>query len=114
MSGASTLRVKSPAVTRATRRKRGEAGNQRHALKRHGRRPPPAAAGDVLARYTDSRGRPHEIVLRAGAGGSMLVIDDSVTVGDRRLLAHLAPDEPAENARVVCDHYLVDSCNGSD
>ena len=119
MSGASMLRAKSPAATRATRRGSSVAGNQRRAhprgraLKRHGRRPPPAAsAGDVLARYTDSRGRPHEIVLRAGAGGSMLVIDDSVTLGDRRLVAHLAPDEPAKNARVVCDHYLADARRG--
>jgi hypothetical protein len=48
-------------------------------------------------------------VLRAGAGGSVLVIDrDALTIGARRLVAHLGGDEPAENARVVCEHYLAD------
>jgi len=64
---------------------------------------------DVLGHYTDRRGRAHEIVSRAGAGGSVLVVDrDSLTLGDRRLVAHLASDEPAENARIVCEHYLAD------
>lgn len=64
---------------------------------------------DVLGQYTDASGRSHEIVIRAGAGGSVLVVDrDAVTFGDRRLIAHLGVDEPAENARVVCEQYLAD------
>jgi hypothetical protein len=35
------------------------------------------------------------------------VLDRDATTGeDRRLVAHLAGDEPSENARIVCDHYL--------
>lgn len=71
--------------------------------------PAGASARAVLGRYLDGGGRPHEIVIRAGAGGSILVIDrDSVTLGDRRLVAHLASDEPAENAHVVCEQYIAD------
>ena len=45
-----------------------------------------------------------------GASGSVLVVDrDSSTLGDVRLLAHLADDEPPENARLVCDSYLENS-----
>jgi hypothetical protein len=37
----------------------------------------------------------------------VLVIDrDAATGEDRRLVAHLACDEPAENAEIVCEHYL--------
>lgn len=76
----------------------------------HGHRPPPTAtASDVIGQYTDREGRSHEIVARAGAGGSVLVIDrDALTFGDRRLVAHLGVDEPAANARVVCEQYLAD------
>jgi hypothetical protein len=64
---------------------------------------------NVLGQYTDRLGRAHEIVSRAGAGGSVLVVDrDSLTLGDRRLVAHLASDEPAENARIICEQYLAD------
>jgi hypothetical protein len=61
-----------------------------------------------LGRYTDHRsGATREIVARAGAGGSVLVVDrDALTRGDKRLVAHLAPDEPRENAALVCEHYL--------
>jgi len=63
-----------------------------------------------LGRYTDPRGREREIIYRRGAGDSVLVIDrDSVTLGDRRLVAHLSSDEPAENARIVSEHYLADT-----
>ncbi len=37
----------------------------------------------------------------------MLVLDrDAATLCDRRLIAHLAADEPHENAELVCNHYL--------
>ncbi|HWY18551.1 MAG TPA: hypothetical protein VNY27_07545 [Solirubrobacteraceae bacterium] len=43
----------------------------------------------------------------------MLVVDrDALTLGDRRLVAHLAVDEPAENAALVCAHYLRDVSRG--
>ncbi|MFI4991214.1 MAG: hypothetical protein ACHQHO_09930 [Solirubrobacterales bacterium] len=43
----------------------------------------------------------------SGAGESVLVLDrDAITLGDRRLLAHLAADEPVENAAVVSRCFL--------
>lgn len=41
--------------------------------------------------------------------GSALVIDYQLgTLSDGRLVAHLPPDEPAENARIVSELYLAD------
>lgn len=75
-------------------------------------RPQPAGARserDVLGRYHDTVGRPREIVTRPGAGGTLLVIDrDPDTLSDRRLVAHLAADEPSANAALICRHYLDD------
>jgi hypothetical protein len=34
---------------------------------------------------------------------------DAATLCDRRLVAHLAADEPLENAELVCTHYLGDT-----
>jgi hypothetical protein len=66
-------------------------------------------SGGPLGRYTDPAGRPRELVTRPGHAGTVLVIDrDATTLGDRRLLAHLAADEPAENANLVCRCYLDD------
>jgi hypothetical protein len=66
--------------------------------------------GAVLAHYADAEGRPREVFARPGRGGSVLVLDrDAGTLEDRRLVAHLAADEPAENASVVCVHYLGDA-----
>src|SRR4051812_50179140 len=62
-----------------------------------------------LGAYQDPDGRRREIVARPGAYGSVLVIDeDARTLGDRRLVAHLPCDEPAANARLVCELYLPD------
>jgi hypothetical protein len=62
---------------------------------------------ELLAGYLAVTGRPREIVCRQGVSGSRLVIDrDRLTRGDRRLLAHLASDEPIENAKLICDLYL--------
>jgi hypothetical protein len=64
----------------------------------------------VLARYIDLSGCPREVIARAGSAGSVLVVDrDAATLGDRRLVAHLGADEPAENAAVVCSRYLEDA-----
>ena len=57
----------------------------------------------------DQAGTTREIVCLPGAGGSRLVIDrDADTLNDWRLVAHLAADEPPENARTVCELYLAD------
>jgi hypothetical protein len=120
MSGGSALAPNKPAAnpTQGGKRKRPvrrqSATHLRARAPKHAHRPPPAASpGDVLCQYTDRLRGSREIVARIGAGGSVLVIDrDQVTLGDRRLVAHLAPDEPAENARLMCDQYLADARRG--
>jgi hypothetical protein len=68
-----------------------------------------------LGQYTDHRsGGTREILCLPGAGRSRLVIDrDALTRGDRRLVAHLAADEPAENERIVTEVYLADDSKGN-
>ena len=62
-----------------------------------------------LGTYRDCAGRARAVVARPGVGSSVLVIDqDAETLTDRRLVAHLAADEPAVNARVVAELYLAD------
>ncbi len=62
-----------------------------------------------LGTYRDRAGRARALIARPGVGGSVLVIDqDAQTLTDRRLVAHLAADEPAVNARVVAELYLAD------
>jgi len=64
----------------------------------------------VLGRYMDRDGCAREVVAQAGVGGSMLVIDrECATLLDPRLVAHLGSDEPAENAALICAHYLRDT-----
>jgi hypothetical protein len=61
----------------------------------------------LLARYSDLQGHPRVVIAREGAAGSVLVIDrDRATQRDCRLVAHIGGDEPAENAAIVCGHYL--------
>jgi hypothetical protein len=64
----------------------------------------------LLGRYLDSDGCRRQVVALPGARGSVLVVDRrATTLGDRRLVAHLAADEPPENAAIVCEHYLRDT-----
>jgi hypothetical protein len=61
----------------------------------------------TLGSYRDWCDRPREIVALPGAGESVLVLDrDAITLGDRRLLAHLAADEPPENAALVSRCFM--------
>ena len=60
-----------------------------------------------LACYVDCHGDHREVVVQAGAGGSVLVVDrDTSNLSDQRLVAHLCADEPAHNAALVCASYL--------
>ncbi len=62
----------------------------------------------TIDRYIDLDGCAREIVACPGAGGSVLVLDQSALGhGERRLLAHLAPDEPPDNSALVCRRFLT-------
>jgi hypothetical protein len=68
----------------------------------------------TLARYTDATGRAREVVAQRGHAGSVLVVDSAIAShDDRRLVAHLAADEPAANAALECERYLKDAAGGS-
>jgi hypothetical protein len=71
-------------------------------------------AGLRLGSYAQpDSGASREVVSLAAADGSFLVIDRLAgTQADRRLVAHLAADEPAENAALVCALYLADESRG--
>ena len=85
-------------------RSRSKTGRSARAKRGPGRSEP-----GLLGRYIDRSGRLRQVVALPGARGSVLVVDrDAITLGDRRLVAHLAPDEPRENAARVCEHYLGD------
>jgi hypothetical protein len=67
----------------------------------------------LLGHYTDQSGNAREVLARPGAAGSVLVLDrDRVTLEDLRVVAHLAADEPVENAALVCAAYLRDAATG--
>jgi hypothetical protein len=101
----STLSPTAPTQRRAAGRSPGLPARQR-AADRSARA---HAARQPLARYTDAAGRTREVIARGGAAGSVLVFDrDASTHGDPRLVAHLAWDEPAGNAALVCRRYLED------
>jgi hypothetical protein len=77
----------------------------------HADRPParesPRQEHRLLARYTDRQGRRREVVAQAALAGSVLVVDRrAASQADSRLVAHLGADEPAENAALICEHYL--------
>jgi hypothetical protein len=61
----------------------------------------------VLERYVNWSGCAREVISRPASGGTTLVIDrDPVTLGDERLVAHLAADEPCRNAALVCESFV--------
>ncbi|HEY4429082.1 MAG TPA: hypothetical protein VGN08_12835 [Solirubrobacteraceae bacterium] len=101
----SSLSSKPARSRRATRARHGASRDRRAS------RAPRRAArkGRLLGRYDDRLGRPREVIARPGAAGSVLVIDrDELTRDDRRLVAHLAADEPAENGTLICAAYIED------
>lgn len=79
-------------------------------LSRPTRRSDGIAVGHPLGGYVDAEGRARELFALPGHAGTVLVLDrDAATLCDRRLVAHLAADEPCENAEIVCRHYLDDT-----
>jgi len=100
----------SPARRRATARDasaRSSRGRTRPRLEHRDR------ARRALGGYIDGDGRARELIARSGAAGSTLVLDrDRATREDVRLVAHLAADEPTENAAVVCASYLEQAAAG--
>ncbi len=87
--------------------RRGESAGQPGRVKARERTP--AAGGHVIARHVDRGGRRREVVLLAGVAGSRLLVDrDESTMTDRRLIAHLAADEPPASAEAACRAYLSD------
>jgi hypothetical protein len=85
--------------------------------------PPPHAAQTtpLHARGTRSLGsyialgseQRREVVSLRRPDGSTLVVDYRLgSLSDARLIAHLAADEPPENARIVCELYLADETKG--
>lgn len=60
----------------------------------------------TIDRYLDPEGRQHELLALRGHAGSTLVVDREHPSGAELLLAHLAADEPAGNAALVCRRYL--------
>ncbi len=103
-------------ATRPTRRPIGTApraarrrGESDHTPREHGS----YLERDALGRYTDWTGRRREVVARRGVGGSVLVIDrDATTLDDRRLVAHIASDEPPENAAIASRCFLTQARHG--
>jgi hypothetical protein len=106
-----TLSSPSSLARRSTRHKTGSSA---HADRAHTRQERGTCREHrVLDRYTDSKGRPREVVAQSGLAGSVLVVDrDVVRRGDGRLVAHLAADEPADNAALVCKRYLEEAPGG--
>ncbi len=97
----------------SARQRRGAARELGASPRRHRACPPRGDDRRTLGRYTDRDGRTREVVAREGAAGSTLVIDrDRLTRADARLVAHIAADEPAGNAALVCRRYLLDAAAG--
>lgn len=69
----------------------------------------PLAGGErVLATYTDVQGALHELLAWTGASEGIVVVDRGGTpLAATRLIAHIASDEPVENATIVCREYLA-------
>ena len=66
--------------------------------------------GSYIALGSEQR---REVVSLQRPDGSTLVVDYQLgALSDGRLIAHLAADEPPENAHIVCELYLADDTKG--
>jgi hypothetical protein len=99
----------SPSARTSTRspRRRGDVRDE------HSRLSPPRRGAQRRRRqarlggYVDEAGRAREVLALPASARTTLVVDrDRATRGDQRLVAHLAADEPRENAALVCGSYL--------
>jgi hypothetical protein len=117
----STASPTAPVARRSGRRETGAPPRAGHARSRQRRRPGTPQhrqQGEqqqrTLARYTDAIGRAREVVAQRGHAGSILVVDSELASReDRRLVAHLAADEPAANAALECERYVKDAIGRS-
>jgi hypothetical protein len=101
-----------PPIRRRPASRRGPHARALAPISKPPRRSETLVVGSPLASYLDVEGRARELFALPGHGGSVLVLDrDATTLCDRRLVAHLAADEPRENAALVCRHY-IDDTNG--
>jgi hypothetical protein len=58
-------------------------------------------------------GQTRQILSLQRPDGSTLVVDYHLdTLGDGRVVAHISPDEPPENERIICKLYLADDTKG--
>jgi hypothetical protein len=70
----------------------------------------PRPATKRLGAYTTPSGERREVVCVTGTAETRLLIDRiRGSARDARLVAHLAADEPAENAQRICDLYVADT-----
>jgi hypothetical protein len=105
----SRSKIESRPARRTTRRTH-RPEHRRPAIDRPRRIRVGAPACSKLGRYTDWQGHERELIARAGAGGSVLVVDRVAgTHEDCRLVAHIAADEPAQNAALTSRSYLAEA-----
>jgi hypothetical protein len=106
----STLSPPPFATRRSTHRQTGVSTRADQARTRERQPPHTDREGRVLARYTDAWDCPRQIVAQRGSAASLLIVDRRFADrGDSRLVAHLAADEPEQNATLECERYLQDA-----
>lgn len=80
--------------------------------------PPQACSSPRRARHLGGyvaldSGQTRQILSLQRPDGSTLVVDYHLdTFGDGRVVAHISPDEPPENERIICELYLADDTKG--
>ena len=80
--------------------------------------PPQPASSPRRARHLGGyvaldSGQTRQIVSLQRPDGSRLVIDYHLdTLAEGRVVAHISPDEPPENERIICELYLADDTKG--
>jgi hypothetical protein len=67
-----------------------------------------------LGQYTACNQLQRRVIVRLSRpdGGALVIDRRAEDHADARVVAEIAPDEPAENARLACRLYLADECRG--